>query len=103
MVAHASNPSTWEMMEAGESVQSKLWLNVTIISKQNRKGVEGKGRERGRPECGWMWWSTTVSKPPMFEERKQEGRWREKDFLFCFFEILSPSFISCWSDTHYVD
>lgn len=62
--------------------------------KAKRKGVE-EGAVRG-----WVWQSTAVSEPPRFGEKKQTGRQREKGFLFCFvFEIVSPSFISCWCET----
>jgi len=37
MVAHASHPSTWEVTEAGESVQSKPWLNVTVSQNEEEK------------------------------------------------------------------
>lgn len=73
-------------MEAGELVQSKPWLNVTISQNETErelKAKKGLGRGRGRQ----VWLGVAVYnclKPPKFEERKQEGRQRENDFLFCF-------------------
>lgn len=102
MVAHASNPSTWEMMEAGESVQSKPWLNVTIS--QNEKAelkIKGTYMEEGEVSvAGCSGLQLPRNHPSLKKGSRKVGG--GKGFVL-FPEIVSPSLISIYSETHYVN